>query len=654
MAPYAMAHTKLEMVLRGTECIIGDSRLRIFLTNSLEEFGHDQGNAFANWLAVEAKAASFIKSNTPVMVVIGNPPYKGESENKGKWITDLIDNYKMEPGGGKLQESNTKWLNDDYVKFIRYGQDHIDRTGKGVLAYVNNHSYLDNTTFRGMRWSLLQSFDIIYILDLHGNSNKKEVHPDGSADKNVFDIKQGVAINLFIKTGQKKTGELAQVLHYDLYGTRQKKYQFLIEHDLNKIDFQELKPESPQYYFVPKNYRFQDEYDQGFSVDDLFLSNSVGIVTARDKFTINRTRQELKTKIAKFLSMSDEKARDEFSLRVDTRDWKVALAREDLESIFPKNKSDESKKRVIDINKAIPISYRPFDTQYTFYTGKSKGFHCMPRGEVMQHLHVYDDDSIGKNVGLTLCRQVKAFESYQHVFITSYIFESSLVSNKTSEISSGFPLYLYPDEKQQHIESARMPNLEPTTVQSLAKGLGLEYVPEKQSGNSSFAPIDLLDYIYAVLHSPSYRERYKELLKSNFPKVPYPTDKGLFWKLVKLGGELRSLHLMNSHALEKLITSYTVEGSNLVEKLEFKIENNNDATGNLYINDDKQFFGNLPKVAWEFYIGGYQPAQKWLKDRKGSILTVDDRKHYQKIIVALKMTADIMPQIDNLIAIDKN
>ena len=220
MASYAMAHTKLEMVLRDTGCETGNKRLRIFLTNSLEEQQHDGGAMFAQWLSAEARAADTIKRDTPVMVVIGNPPYSGESANKGAWITNLLQPYKQEPGGGKLQEKNIKWLNDDYVKFIRYGQHHIDRTGEGVLAYINNHSYLDNPTFRGMRWSLLQSFDVIYIIDLHGNSKKKEVAPDGSPDQNVFDIQQGVSVNLFVKTGNKKAGEPAQVFHYDLYGNR--------------------------------------------------------------------------------------------------------------------------------------------------------------------------------------------------------------------------------------------------------------------------------------------------------------------------------------------------------------------------------------------------------------------------------------------------
>ncbi len=277
MASYAMAHTKLEMVLRDSGCELGNERLRIFLTNSLEQHHPDTGTLLAQWLSAEADAANFIKRDTPVMVVIGNPPYSGISSNVGKWITDLIDVYKYVDGEHFGERKH--WLNDDYVKFIRYGQHYIDRTGEGILAYINNHSFLDNPTFRGMRWSLLQSFDKIYIVDLHGNSKRKETAPDGSPDKNVFDIQQGVSINIFIKTAKKKDGALAKVFHRDLYGERESKYEFLWQHNLKQSDFQELQPIEPYYFFVPKNLENKEEYDKGFSAKDLFPVNVTGIVT---------------------------------------------------------------------------------------------------------------------------------------------------------------------------------------------------------------------------------------------------------------------------------------------------------------------------------------------------------------------------------------
>ena len=624
MASYAMAHTKLEMVLHDTGCETDNKRLRIFLTNSLEGYKHDKGAMFSQWLAAEAKAADSIKLKTPVMVVIGNPPYSGESANKGEWIADLLQIYKQEPGGGKLQEKNPKWLNDDYVKFIRYGQHHIDRTGEGVLAYINNHSYLDNPTFRGMRWSLLHSFDEIYIIDLHGNSKKKEAAPDGSPDNNVFDIQQGVSINLFIKTGKKNEDQLAKVFHYDLYGNRKGKYQFLWDHNLTQIGFKELEPQPPQYFFVPKDYRLQAEYDKGISLDKLFPTNSVGIVTARDDFTIYHTPQELKAAIAEFRAKDDETARARFSLGRDVRDWKVAMARKDLEENIFGQGEDEP----------VPINYRPFDNRYTYYSGKSKGFHCMPRGEVMQNFLK------GENVGLITSRVTKDIFS---ILCTKHI--TAHKSATVYDTSYIFPLYLYPDTRQQHIDQERIPNLDQDIVEVIAKGLELHFTPEKQEDDTSFAPIDILDYIYAVLHSPSYRNRYKEFLKTDFPKVPYPTDKELFWKLVKFGSDLRSLHLMEHPVLQQLVTGYNIPGNNQVEKIDFESKKPDDRTGNVHINDT-QYFEDVPKTAWDFYIGGYQPAQKWLKDRKGRELNHDDVKHYQKIVVTLMKTADIMAEID--------
>ncbi len=630
MASYAVAHTKLEMILRDSGCKLGNDRLRIFLTNSLEEHHPDTGTLFARWLSDEANEANFIKRDTPVMVVIGNPPYSGESANKGEWITNLLQPYKQEPSGGKLQEKNPKWLNDDYVKFIRYGQHYIDRTGEGILAYINNHSFLDNPTFRGMRWSLLQSFDKIYIIDLHGNSKKKETAPDGSPDKNVFDIQQGVSINIFIKKAEKKDGAPAKVFHCDLYGERKSKYQFLRERNLAQSDFQELQPQAPQYFFVPKDYELQGEYDKGFSVTDLFPTNSVGIVTARDGFTIYHTPKNLKTAIARFRSMNDEMARGEFLLGADVMDWKVALARKDLkENVFDNNNDN-----------AVSISYRPFDTRYTYYTGKSRGFHCRPRGEVMKYFFS------GDNVGLVIGRQGQVVGGIQWclVSVTEHIVDFNFYY-RGGGVS--FPLYLYPGTQQSDLgdDQQRKPNLDDAIVKAISGHLGLRFTPETEEDADTFAPIDLLDYIYAVLHSSAYRKRYKEFLKIDFPRVPYPSDKKQFRRLTKLGGQLRSLHLMKSPMLDNLITGYNQLGDHKVDKREYKITDSKNRLGKVNINKT-QYFSNVPETAWQFYIGGYQPAQKWLKDRKGRTLTSDDIRHYQKIIVALTETERLMRKID--------
>ena len=621
MAPYAMAHLKLEMILQQTGCKLNGERLRIFLTNSLEEHEFERGALSMDWwLADESKEANRVKRDTPVMVVLGNPPYKGESKNKGSWMANLMGDYKKEPGGGKLQEKNPKWLNDDYVKFIRYGQHFIDRNGEGLLAYINNHSFLDNPTFRGMRWHLLRSFDKIYILDLHGNTLRKEKAPDGSADKNVFDIRQGVSINLFVKTGQKKPDALGKVFHFDLFGVRKSKYEFLWNQSLNGVKFKRLKPAAPHYFFTPRDYSLESEYQKGFSVADLMPVATSGVVTARDRFTIHHSAAEVRDAIETFLGLSDQDARERFNLGADVRDWKVSLARKDLETDGP------------DYQRIVPIMYRPFDRRYTYYTGRSKGFHCNPRGKVMQHFLA------GKNVGLvTIRRSRDTQQNWGEIFVSEEII-SGATAITSLDINYCFPLYIYPDtdREQQNLggRSSRKPNLNTDLVKEIAANLKMKFA----HGEDSFTPEDLLDYIYAVLHSPRYREIYRELLKTNFPRVPFPADKKQFRALVKLGAELRALHLMESEKLNKLTTAYPKAGDHIVRQVKREKDK-------VHINKT-QYFAEIPDVAWKFHIGGYQPAQKYLKDRKDRRLTDDEIDHYQKIIVALMETAKIMQKID--------
>lgn len=394
MASYAMAHLQLNLLLSETGYKPQgnkEQRLKVYLTNSLEESHPDTGTLFANWLSAEANEANHIKRDTPVMCIIGNPPYSGESANKGDWIMSLMDDYKKEPGGKeKLNERNPKWINDDYVKFLRYGQHFIEKNGSGVLAFINPHGFLDNPTFRGMRWNLLKTYDKIYTIDLHGNAKKKETAPDGSIDQNVFDIMQGVSINIFVKTGEKKASELAKVFHYDLYGKREEKYNFLTENGLNTVKFTLLANKAPNYFMVQKDFEAEKKYLKGFSISELFTTNSVGIVTARDSFTIHETKELLEKTIDKFLSLDDESARNHFKLGKDVRDWQVNYARKDLSQYYP------------DKGSMIKIAYRIFDDKWTFYTGRSKGFHCYPRNEVMSNF------LNTSNLGLALCKQFKS------------------------------------------------------------------------------------------------------------------------------------------------------------------------------------------------------------------------------------------------------
>ena len=624
MASYAMAHLKLDMLLTETGYVpTKDQRLRVFLTNSLEEPHPDSGTLWGNLLSDEADQANEVKRDTPVMCIIGNPPYSGESANKGEWIMKLMEDYKKEPGGiQKLQEKNPKWINDDYVKFLRHGQHYIEKNGQGVLAFINPHGFLDNPTFRGMRWNLLKTYDKIYTIDLHGNSKKKETAPDGTPDVNVFDIMQGVSINLFVKTGKKKPNELGKVFHYDLFGKRELKYDFLNNNSLKSINLTELNPQLPELFFVPKDFGLKKSYDNGFALNSIFYDPAPGFVSCHDQFAISMSSDEMKNKITKFIdSVSYEDASKNYKL-CSTSQWNYTSA----------------KKNILNydwIKEITTVNYRPFDKRFTVFTSDVCTHRRIDRA--MKHLYLKD------NIGLIFVRQIKTSDNFEYVFLTDKIFESSYLSNKTGEITYVSPLYLYPDQNgQQTIDqtSERTPNLNAVIVKEISGKIGLTFTNEKELTQDTFAPIDILDYIYAVLHSPTYREKYKEFLKIDFPRVPYPKDNDTFWKLVKLGGEIRQIHLLESAVVEKPISKYPHTGTNIVGKTKYE-------NGNVYINET-QCFEDVPEVAWNFYIGGYQPAQKWLKDRKDRELQIDDIRHYMKIIVALTETDRLMKEINKI------
>lgn len=600
MASYAMAHLQLDLLLKETGFrSTKDQRTRVYLTNSLEEYHPDTGTLFANWLSSEANEANHIKRDTPVMCIIGNPPYSGESSNKGEWIMNLMEDYKKEPGGKeKLKERNSKSINDDYVKFLRYGQHFIEKNGSGVLAFINPHGFLDNPTYRGVRWNLLKTYDKIYTIDLHGNSKKKETAPDGSPDVNVFDIMQGVSINLFIKTGKKRPNELGKIYHHELFGKREFKYDFLINNSFKNIEYKELPKIEPNYFFLPKNFDDEKKYLKGFAVAELFSFKSSGVKTHDDKNLVAINSKELEANL-------------------------IGL---DIE---------------FDSSKVYKYSYRPFDTGVIYYDTKLLG---RAREKTIYHLK-YD------NLGLILVAQPQAanLNYFDCLYLTNCLTDTNMYRRGGP---SSFPLYLYPKQNGQTEldgNEKRTPNLNQEIINKIAKKLKLSFTNEEEATVNTFAPIDILDYIYAILHSPIYREKYKEFLKIDFPRVPYPKDKNRFWELVKLGGEIRQLHLLESQKVENYITSYPIGGDNKVTrkltKTNIGYEQIDETKGKVWINDE-QYFDNVPLVAWEFHIGGYQPAQKWLKDRKERTLEFEDILHYQKIIVALYETDRLMKQID--------
>ena len=625
MASYAMAHLKIDLLLKETGYTPKtNQRLRVFLTNSLEEPQTETDTLFSNWLTTEANEANKIKNETPVMCVIGNPPYSGESANQGVWIMKLMEDYKKEPGGKeKLKEQNSKFINDDYVKFLRYGQHFIEKNGSGVLAFINPHGFLDNPTFRGMRWNLLKTYDKIYTLDLHGNSKKKEISPDGSPDVNVFDIMQGVSINIFVKTGKKNPNDLGKVFHFDIFGKRDKKYDFLIENSLKTISYNQLPNIAPDYYFVNKDFSLKCIYDNGISLPSIFNENSLGLLTKRDKFITDFSKDSIQKRLSDFLKndLSDEQLAKRYDLKLKDNDkWDLGKSRSHLKQ-----------EGIRDSYYRIQ-NYRCFDKRYIYY---HTNFVARLNIRVLQHFS-------SENISIISTRQL-AGNNFNHIFISNIISDQCYISNKTKEGCQVFPLYLYPEKDLQQTigqTTERQPNLNIKIVKQIAERLSLTFTNEKETTKDTFAPIDLLDYIYAVLHSPAYREKYKEFLKIDFPRVPYPKDAKSFWKLVEKGKAIRELHLLESPLLEHRITQYLIAGTNQVGKVRYE-------DGKVYINES-QYFSNVPHIAWEFYIGGYQPAQKWLKDRKDRTLNFEDINHYQHIIIALTETARLMKEIDDL------
>ena len=595
MAPYTIAHIKLDMEI-GVKM---DNRLNVYLTNSLEEANMDSGTLFGDYLAQEANAASCIKKESPVMIVMGNPPYSVSSNNKGEWINKLLDDYKKNLNEKKLN------LDDDYIKFIRLAQYYVERNGEGVLAYICNNSFIDGLIHRQMRSELMRVFDKIYILDLHGNTRKKETAPDGSKDENVFDIMQGVSINIFVKKSGKSKAP-AEVRHFDLYGFREFKYDYLRTHDLASVEWQILNPQTPSFFFVPKDFSLQDEYDMGFGIIDLMKINGSGIETQNDKASISFSSSECKKLKEDFQQLTIEQISVNYGFK-DGRDWKISTAKEDI-----------IKHPVV----ANTLQYRPLDFRSMNYTGYSRSMMAYPRFEIMRHL-------TERNIAL-LVKRGFPYQDRAQGFVSEYISDRRAWSCSGMQgAESVFPLYIYPEEGS--IETSRRPNLDEKIWAQINTAIGKEASPE-----------DIFDYIYGVLHSPAYRAKYKEFLKVDFPRIPYPKNADEFEHFCSFGNQLRELHLM--HHVPESPVSFPNAGSMQVDYLRWEWNKDNGYSGNIWINDTQCFEG-VPTEAWEFYIGGYQPAQKWLKDRKGRTLSFDDIEHYRKIISVLKETKEIIDKI---------
>ena len=667
MAPYAIAHLKIGLKLYETGYRFGSAeRARVFLTNALEppaDEGQQALTGILPALAYEAQAVGDIKRAQRFTVVIGNPPYSGLSSNMGPWIDGLLKGHLPDDShapsyyqvdGHRLGERKL-WLQDDYVKFLRLSQWLLDSTGCGVHGYITNHGYLDNPTFRGMRWSLMQSFDSIYVLDLHGNVKKKEVAPSGRRDVNVFDIQQGVAIGMFVKQGNRRTGpDQVRVRHGKMWGDRQTKYERLLAETVASTAWQQIDSAGPFYLFILFD-RTVDSYYYGWSpINDIMPVNVTGLVTARDDFVIDFDEASLLQRISALrdTSISDEDIRREYFAGKgskkyppgDSRGWKLPAARSRV-------RADADWRE-----RSAPILYRPFDRRQIYYVPWMVDW---PRTEAMPHMLA------SKNIGLIYMRQVAQGDSYSHFGVTRELVDNRAFYSNKGIMNVG-PLYLYPGVGKEDLAlfsefaagpKGRLPNLKPEFVEALEDATDLSFVSDRAADRDvEFDSDEVLGFIYGVFHSPEYRRRFDAPLKLDFPRVPPPGDRRSFQALARLGRELIALHLLESGMLGTFMTTYAGPRNPKVGRVGW-------ADGCVWLDAGKTSaraghratapgtigVEGVPEEVWDFHVGGYQVCHKWLKDRKGRTLADDDLAHYQKIIVALSETIRLMKEIDEVI-----
>lgn len=631
MAPYAIGHIKISFLLEELGYTMkDDDRFNLFLTNTLdmEDLSQTEIPGFES-LSNESHLAGKVKQKEPILVILGNPPYSANSANYNKWTDTLLKEdidgatsyYKV--NGEPLGEQNPKLLQDDYVKFLRFAQWKIHKAGQGIVGMITNHSYLENVTFRGMRQSLMNTFNEIYINDLHGNSLRKETTPDGGKDENVFDIRQGTAIAIFVKM---KNAKGCKIYHNDLFGLRQEKYDWLERKPFKKKDYEELKPETPWYFLTKKDFANIKQYEQWKSVVDIFPLNSTGIKTHRDNFVISMSAMEMENRMRQFrnLKVDDSIIRSAFKLK-DTSEWSLTEARKRLNKDFEYHE------------KIQLIDYRPFDQRFITY---SDDLIERPRREVMQHL-------LKDNMALNVVRQVKASEEWRHVLISSELTECCLISNKTAEVNYVFPLYIYDTgQKKKGVSLQTIMLFEPETEYGKAKERKANIAAEvfeqlKKAYGKIPTPEQILGYCYSILYSNIYREKYAEFLKIDFPRIPFTKTYELFKKMSGLGEELIELHLLKHKSLNNPAIKYRGKGGDdMIEKLKY-----NEEKKILFINEHR-CFENVTSEIWNYQIGGYKVLEHYLKGRRGR--QMDNPQHFCKMATALAKTIDMQKEIDKI------
>jgi len=604
MAPYIIGHLKAFLLLEDFGYKMENhDRFQLYLTNTLDFSEIQQSQLpFVAGLSEEAKKAKKVKENTPVLVIMGNPPYSVSHSEQLDFIKDKMKDYLT--GLGVEKEKKKGVMQDDYIRFIRFAHWKIEQTGQGIIGMITNNSYLDGIIHRAMRKKILDDFDEIYILNLHGNSRLKEKTPEGGKDENVFDIQQGVGIILLVKTGENKK---TIIKYAEKYGLREEKYKFLEIKDIKNTEWRELEQKEPNYFFVPKNMKGEGGYQKFISLEEIFTKDGSGVITRRDNFTVSTSKAELKNRVSIFINMDLPKEIIESSLGIkDSPEWLLEKARQELSE-------DEN----LD-EKYLEYLYRPFDKRWILY---HEAVISRPSA-LLREVFVNRD-----NIGLICSRRTPTGVNFNHVFVSDLLADI----HSAADQSYVFPLFIYGDSKKQKLLfddfAKQRVNFSDKLWQSVPTGIE----PEK-----------VFYYIYTILYSNIYRHKYNVFLKIDFPRIPFTKDEKLFNKIAKLGKELVDLHLLKSEKLENISASFPIKGDSRVTKREY-----NEKVGRLYINE-AQYFGTITPQVWNYYIGGYQVLDKWLKDRADKVLSAEDVNHFLKVITALNWTIYFQKEIDKI------
>jgi predicted helicase len=613
--PYVVAILKLSKILKreGFNAFSDQNRLQIFLTNTLDlEQRKLKMSMPLLLLEEEHNKAEEIKNREDILVILGNPPYNNKSKNRGKKILELLDTYKQ---GLKEKKIN---LDDDYIKFIRFAQwkllerprkNDLLKTIKGAMGFITNNSFIWGRTHRKMRESLYNSFDEIYILNLHGADT------DHKDDKNVFDIQRGVCISFFIKYEDDR--EDKKVFYYSTQDnqifSREDKFKLLDSNNINSIEWKELEVKDPYYWFIDKDLSSEEyESDRNFwGLNKVFKVLSNGNQTLKDDFVLSLNK-EIQLNVLKDIKKLNEK---DFLKKYNTknvRDWTFSKAKEDV----IKNFKDESQ--------IVQILYRPFDARFSFFSGKSRGYWGTPSASTYPHI-------LNKNNLILLFTKALTMKYFAHSFIANQLIERGLLSSQTSESTYQSPLYIYQSDDQR----------EPNFTYDFK-----EFIKTKPYSKAT--PEQILGYIYAMLYTPSYREKYYEYLKIDYPKIPFTDDKDKFYKLSKIGLELIDLHLMKKIPSYKEICldfTNTADKNNPSYKIKKLSSKQRYKDNTIFLNDDLYIRG-ITEDIWNYKIGSYQVLDKWLKYRIDHECSKEDLEHFENICKILKRTIEIQIKLE--------